>query len=137
MIKTSPIQRGLEDADLAVTIETFQAVGTATPDPLADVPEPACLPVVSFHKEVVLASPAEMLFEAVRRSISQALETPKKETEIADALKVTKAQVKDWLLRLIEEGHIEKVKGSVYQLRRADLIDLCSSNDILNASDKK
>jgi len=57
--------------------------------------------------------------------MTMVLATPKKEVEIAEALKVNKMQAKDWLQRMIEVGYIERTKGSVYQLRKADLIDLC------------
>ena len=67
-----------------------------------------------------------MLSEAAKRAIFIVLDTPKKDAEIAERLKVSKAQVKEWLIRLLEEGHIEKAKGSLYQLRKADLVDLCA-----------
>lgn len=80
-------------------------------------------PVIS---EPIRLAPADTLFAAVKHAITVILSTPKREAEIAQALKVSKAQAKDWLQQLNEAGHIEKAKGSVYQLRKADLVDLCS-----------
>lgn len=110
-------------------------VAVASSEPLPVTPEPALVTLPSDVKDEPFVDPAEMLFEAAKRAIFQVLERPKKDTEIAETLKVSKAQVKDWLLRLIEAGHIEKAKGSLYQLRKADLVDLCSSNNTVNASD--
>lgn len=115
-------------ADLAVEV-----VGMAATAPL---PDSAGLPNAAIVEPVVPLDPAEALFEAATRSITLVLNTPKKEAEISDALKITKAQVKEWLKRLIEAGHIEKVKGSVYQLRKADLIDLCSVDDTEKSNEK-
>ena len=133
------IQLGLEATDLLKPSESQPPgeVGAAAPDPLPATPEPALVTLPAADKDESVIDPAEMLFEAAKRTISQVLQSPKKDAEIADALKVAKGQVKEWLLRLIEEGHIEKAKGSLYQLRKADLIDLCSSNETLKTNDKK
>jgi DNA processing protein len=132
-------QMGLEATDLLTPPETQPPaeVAVAAPDPVPVTPEPALVTLHAPDKDESVIDPAEMLFEAAKRAISQVLEMPKKDAEIADALKVAKGQVKEWLLRLIEEGHIEKAKGSLYQLRKADLIDLCSSNETLKTNDKK
>jgi len=133
-----PTQLGLEAADLLTFTESepLAEVAITAPESLPVPPDHSVLPVVAMVKGVSPVDPAEMLFEAAKRSICQVLETPKKIAEIADALKITQAQVKDWLPRLIEDGHIEKAKRLLYQLRKADLIDLCSSNETVNASDK-
>jgi DNA processing protein len=132
-------QLGLEATDLLTPPETQPPaeVAVAAPDPVPVTPGPALVTLHAPDKDESVIDPAEMLFEAAKRAISQVLEMPKKDAEIADALKVAKGQVKEWLLRLIEEGHIEKAKGSLYQLRKADLIDLCSSNETLKTNDKK
>lgn len=136
--KPVPTQLGLEAADLLTFTESepLAEVAITAPESLPVPPDHSCLTVVAMVKGVSPVDPAEMLFEAAKRSICQVLEAPKKVAEIADALKITQAQVKDWLPRLIEDGHIEKAKGLLYQLRKADLIDLCSSNETVNASDK-
>lgn len=144
--KPVPTQLGLESTDLLTPPETqplaavaVAALAVAALDPLPVKPEPesALVALLAPDKDESVIDPADMLFEAAKRAISQVLEMPKKDAEIADALKVAKGQVKEWLLRLIEEGHIEKAKGSLYQLRKADLIDLCSSNETLKTNDKK
>lgn len=128
--KPVPTQLGLESTDLLTPPESQpQAeIAVASSEPLPVTLEPALLTRPSVDKSESVVDPADMLFDAVKRTICQVLERPKKDAEIAEALKVSKAQVKDWLLRLIEDGQIEKVKGSLYQLRKADLIDLCSSS---------
>ncbi len=137
-------QIGLESSDLltpvaseplpafAASIETPSDSDITTPEPFPVLPDPARLPAVLAAEALPHGDPADILFEAARRAISQVLEKPKKDNEIAKALKVSKTQVKDWLQRLVEEGHIEKAKGSLYQLRKADLVDLCSSNITVN-----
>lgn len=52
--------------------------------------------------------PAEALFDAVRRAVSQVLSTPRKESEIAAALRVSPTQAREWLQRLLAEGAVEK-----------------------------
>lgn len=141
-----PSQLGLEAAAIlapiaseplqvpVARIETPVESGITAPDQLPDQPDPPILPVMAVVEPILLVDPAEILFEAAKRAISQVLEKPKKDAEIADALKVAKGQVKEWLLRLVEEGHVEKAKRSLYQLRRADLIDLCSLKDAVNGT---
>jgi predicted Rossmann fold nucleotide-binding protein DprA/Smf involved in DNA uptake len=137
--KPVPTQLGLDATNLLTLPESQPPaeVSIATSDPLPATLEPALLTLPSEDKDESVVDPAEMLFEAAKRAISQVLERPKKEAEIAEELNVFKTQAKDWLRRLIEEGHIEKAKGSLYQLRKADLVDLCSSNDTLNTRVKQ
>lgn len=73
-----------------------------------------------------IAHPAEVLFVAAKQSILRVLESPKKAREIADELRVTEAQIKPWLSVLVDERVIEKAKGSIYQIRPVDLVDLCA-----------
>ena len=53
-------------------------------------------------------TPAEMLFSIARELILRLLISPMKETAVADALKVSTAQAKAWLQRLVAEGALEK-----------------------------
>jgi predicted Rossmann fold nucleotide-binding protein DprA/Smf involved in DNA uptake len=53
-------------------------------------------------------TPADELFAAVR-AIMLRLDTPKTEAEIAETLKVSKPQAKEWLARLVDEGLLEKI----------------------------
>jgi predicted Rossmann fold nucleotide-binding protein DprA/Smf involved in DNA uptake len=67
-------------------------------------------------------TPAEMLFSAVRQSMQKILLRPKKDTEVAAALDVSNSQAKAWLLRLVEDGMVEKTTRPVqYVLRKPDL----------------
>lgn len=54
------------------------------------------------------ATPAEVLFTAVRAAIQQLLSTPMNDAEVAVALNVSNLQAKAWLQRLIDEGVLEK-----------------------------
>jgi predicted Rossmann fold nucleotide-binding protein DprA/Smf involved in DNA uptake len=56
------------------------------------------------------ATPAEVLFAAVRVAVLQLLSTPMKDAEVATALDVSTAQAKTWLQRLLDEGVLEKQK---------------------------
>jgi DNA processing protein len=55
---------------------------------------------------------ADELFSTVRRLIA-GLAAPKTESEIADELQVSKAQAKQWLSRLVDEGVVEKTAPPV------------------------
>lgn len=52
--------------------------------------------------------PADLLLERVRDILLEMLVTPKKESEIAEMLQVSGAQMKLWLRRLVQEGILEK-----------------------------
>jgi predicted Rossmann fold nucleotide-binding protein DprA/Smf involved in DNA uptake len=51
---------------------------------------------------------ADVLFAAVRASMRRLLISPKKDAEVAEALRISKAQAKAWLEQLVEEGVIKK-----------------------------
>jgi predicted Rossmann fold nucleotide-binding protein DprA/Smf involved in DNA uptake len=57
-------------------------------------------------------APADELFSTVRRLIVS-LSAPKTENEIAEELQVSRAQAKQWLSRLVDEGVIEKTARPV------------------------
>ncbi len=61
----------------------------------------------------VSESPAELLFAAAREAILHLLTKAMKEAEVAAALGVSAAQAKVWLVRLVEEGVLEKRKKPV------------------------
>ena len=67
-----------------------------------------------------MTAPAENLFSAVREITRSILTSPMKEAEIAEALGVSKSQVKEWLRRLLEEKTIEKRKSS-YIVQQSNL----------------
>lgn len=62
-------------------------------------------------------APAERLFEFVKPLLLELLQKPTTQTAVAELLKITKEQAKQWLNRLMEEGAVEKRKqgrGVVY-----------------------
>lgn len=68
-------------------------------------------------------NPADLLFEAVRKSIERLGNTPIDEAQVADTLQIEKIQAKMWLKRLVEEGVLEKKTKPVrYILRRDRLL---------------
>jgi predicted Rossmann fold nucleotide-binding protein DprA/Smf involved in DNA uptake len=58
------------------------------------------------------ATPADTLFSTVRTLLKE-IATPQTDTEIAEALDVSKAQAKQWLNRLVEEGVLEKTQRPI------------------------
>jgi predicted transcriptional regulator len=68
--------------------------------------------------------PSERLFETARNEIVQLASVVTKDAEVARALNVSKAQAKTWLLRLVNEGVIEKrKKPSGYIVKQRLLFD--------------
>ncbi len=58
--------------------------------------------------EIEAKKPADQLFEFAAKIILSLLDTPLKDSEIAQILNISLAQTKLWLNRLIEEERIEK-----------------------------
>jgi DNA processing protein len=56
------------------------------------------------------ASPADILFATVRDVLKLLLKTPMKDVDVAAALQVSTPQAKAWLLRLVDEGVLDKQK---------------------------
>ncbi len=70
----------------------------------------------------VESTPADALFASVREAIQLLLIAPMKDAEVAAGLDVSNAQAKAWLLRLLDEGVIEKQKKPAgYVLKRSNL----------------
>lgn len=66
-------------------------------------------------------SPSERLLSAVSAIMVEALREPMSDKEIADLLKVSKAQVQAWLKVLMEQGAVEKLTKPVrYQASNAN-----------------
>lgn len=61
------------------------------------------------QNSIVTATPAEALFEKVRELLRK-LDTPRTDAEVAEMLRVSKSQAKEWLERLVKEGTLEKLK---------------------------
>lgn len=75
---------------------------------VADTSEPK--PQVTDPVVETTSTPANILFVTVRDVIKVLLKVPMKDTEVATELDVSNAQAKAWLLRLLDEGAIEKQK---------------------------
>jgi predicted Rossmann fold nucleotide-binding protein DprA/Smf involved in DNA uptake len=71
-----------------------------------EIPDGQKLPETSSES----IPPDEQLFATVRTLLEQ-LDTPKTDKEIANELKVTTRQVKEWIKRLVEEGVLEKLSA--------------------------
>jgi len=70
------------------------------------------------------STPADTLFAAVREVTLLLLKAPMKDAEVATALDITNAQAKAWLLRLLDEGVIEKQKMPAgYILKQSSLFE--------------
>jgi DNA processing protein len=63
------------------------------------------------------SSVAETLFALVRDALLQLLKVPMKDTEIATALELTLVQTKVWLLRLVDDGSLEKLNRPTRYVR--------------------
>lgn len=94
---------------LAQTHLSLSEGGTPEPFSLAPVEEPSA----AGRAAEAAASPAEMLFAAVREAVRELLKTPMKDAALAAELKVTPAQAKAWLQRLVDEGVVQKSKKPV------------------------
>jgi predicted Rossmann fold nucleotide-binding protein DprA/Smf involved in DNA uptake len=68
------------------------------------------LPDISSEADSSGIPPAEQLFATVR-TLLERLEAPKTDKEIANELKVTTGQVKEWIKRLVKEGVLEKLSS--------------------------
>jgi hypothetical protein len=69
--------------------------------------KPTLKPVVA--DPTLPASPADELLQSVRVILSRELVEPHSDAEVADLLAITKPQAKAWLVKLVEEGILEKV----------------------------
>lgn len=68
------------------------------------------------------SSPADELLAGVRKLILQILAQPRKTSEVATLLGVTKRQAEDWLNKLVEDGLLQRLnKPSRYAIREAEL----------------
>ncbi len=113
-VASSP-QSGLalfDGAPAACTVQKESDPGDAASVPAADntpsvsdsVGTYAQPPASVSEESPVDATPAGLLFSAVRTSIQMLLIHPMKDTEVATALDVSNAQARRWLKRLIDEG---------------------------------
>jgi DNA processing protein len=63
-------------------------------------------------RSVVGSSPAEELFGKVRELLTR-LNTTKTEDEVAEELRVSKGQAREWLQRLVDEGVLERLSRPI------------------------
>ena len=99
------------------SIEPTHVTAFLDSSPPQNQPEPAGSAVT------VPVTPADSLFSVVRDAITLLLKIPMKDAEVAEALDVTAAQAKVWLLRLVDEGVLEKQKKpSGYIIKQSRLL---------------
>jgi len=101
-------------AQLSAAAEGSCPSSEAAPEPVDDA-SPKNAPQPSSAD---CTDPAAVLFHAVQRVVLEVLEVPRTESEIAEALQVSKGQAREWLRRLSEEGVVERV-GRPIRYRRA------------------
>lgn len=93
---------------------------------LAVFPSPLPEPALGSDSQPMSApaTPADALFATVREVIKSLLKAPMKKADVAAALEVTPVQSEVWLLRLIDEGVVEKQKRpAVYRVKQTRLFD--------------
>lgn len=102
----------------AQPLEAPLAIDTAS----EPVPPSAAAPIMEPNKPA--PEPADTLFAAVREVIQRLLTAPMKDAEVAAALDVSNAQAKAWLLRLVDEGVIERqTKPPGYIVKQSSLFE--------------
>ena len=87
------------------------AAAAPVPDAMPDATPTECAAEDVRHEAPgTTRNPAETLFTTVREVLKQSLTVPTEEAEVAELLNVSTSQAKAWLLRLLEEGVVEKQK---------------------------
>ena len=119
-----------------VAAESISA-GARRPEPMGSTPsatlgEPAPLIVATspvFDPPETSAYRADELFDTVREPMLSLLKEPRSESEVSEALQVTKTQARDWLERLIDEGTISRSDRPVrYRAFARELLDEMGSD---------
>lgn len=104
MAKTYPEQGAPGQNELSFAVREEQ-VGLSPVESSA----PQSEQTIINQNSIVTATPAEALFEKVRELLRK-LDTPRTDAEVAEMLRVSKSQAKEWLERLVKEGTLEKLK---------------------------
>jgi len=104
-IKVGP---GQTDLFSSATEEIGQATEISHTPQLTKEPCDSCPPPPSDSP----IAPADELFAKVRELVS-GVKKPRTEAEVADDLRVSKSQAKEWLQRLVEEGVMERYSKPV------------------------
>ena len=111
---------------------TQSPVSATNAEPVEPIPEPLPMdaqipeakPQAANPVAPTASTPADTLFGAVREVIQLLLKVPMKDAEVATALDVSNAQAKAWLLRLLDEGVIEKQKKPAgYIVKQSSLFE--------------
>ena len=106
---------------------TQSPVSVLKDQPVERVPE--TVPTVAETPEAnpvveTTSSPADTLFVAVHDLMLLLLKAPMKDTEVASVLDISNAQARAWLLRLLDEGVIEKQKKPAgYIVKQSSLFE--------------
>jgi predicted Rossmann fold nucleotide-binding protein DprA/Smf involved in DNA uptake len=131
-VKTPPVVADIPPVIKAANEPTQPPVSAPDAEPVECVPE--TVPTVAAAPEakpqdanplVAKAStPADTLFAAVRDVMLLLLKVPMKDAEVATALDISNPQAKAWLLRLLDEGVIEKQKKPAgYIVKQSSLFE--------------
>ena len=118
---------------IEVANEPTQSTVSTTEDELVE-PVPKAVPTVTVTPEAkpqeamplatTTSTPADTLFATVRDVMPLLLKAPMKDAEVATALDISNAQAKAWLLRLLDEGAIEKQKKPAgYIVKQSSLFE--------------
>jgi predicted Rossmann fold nucleotide-binding protein DprA/Smf involved in DNA uptake len=94
-------------------LDAFRAQSTSSHREEAPEPEPS--DDSNSQPKQPESSPAEELFAKVRQLLRR-LDAPRTEGEVAERLQVSRAQARDWLRRLVEEGVVKKLSRPVRYL---------------------
>ncbi len=110
-------QAEAKNEDLAIDSTTSQRIGLeASVSQIEVSPDDGPLPVVPADD-----LPAARLWHAVRSIVSALLTEPRGEADVADTLKVSKAQAREWLTRLTAEGVVQRTKSKQYVAKSEEL----------------
>lgn len=116
-VANEPTQSTVSTTDEELIKSVSETVPTVTATPETKQQEAAPLATTT-------STPADTLFAAVRDVILLLLKAPMKDAEVATALDISNAQAKAWLLRLLDEGAIEKQKKPAgYIVKQSSLFE--------------
>jgi DNA processing protein len=116
-------------AETPKNVETLQARNSESIEPVPEATQLAAQsnptkPAATHTTTASSPTLADNLFTTVRTVIQALLKVPLKDAEVAIALDVSSVQAKIWLMRLVDEGVIEKHKKPVgYIVKQKNLFD--------------
>lgn len=116
-VANEPTQSTLSTTEVELNERVHKTMPTVTATPETKFQEVAPLTTTT-------STPADTLFAAVRDVMLLLLKAPMKDADVATALDISNAQAKAWLLRLLDEGAIEKQKKPVgYIVKQSSLFE--------------